>query len=654
MPLTQTIVIFVQVAVLPHMPQVPVAARSAASLMPATASTAGHADLSTSARSVSWSITAPSVVISECSNNSNSSYQPAKPHLTFHSLPPSNDISLAPSSTPPLHFSSLTKHLAKWKAELQNDIDALFLLDGITYGFKLIDFPIEEILPSDAHNYSSALSEDNKATLDKLFQSEIMLGRFTKQLIKPFRIQAIGAVPKKDSTVPRPITDCSRPFNNSLNEYLYADKFSFATIDQACLKSRHGYYYAIVDIESAYRWVPVFPPHTQLQGFRWKFNGEDNDSYYVDNYLCFGLSIAPAIFNRISCAIVRMIERAGHVCLSYLDDFLLIGDSYDTCRAALLYLIKLLIELGFAINWKKVVSPTTRVQFLGLIIDSLADRVELPQDKLDKLVAIASQYAPRTKLTKRELQVITGHMAFASRAIYGARPFTRLFIDAVNTLRRSGHKFRLGPVHKAELQWWTTFASTFNGLVPCSLGRHRPVVIVRTDASLSGFGAVKGTEWLAGFWHGIQPPAYLNIPDMNNLLFAPPLHASLAENINFLELLAAVIACLVWAPCLKGALVFIHSDNQSTVSYLKKCTTKNLPAISWLKRLFHASLDYDFRITAIHTPGITNVLPDALSRLADNQKYLRFFLSNFPHDMPAPNLPTHSFSPAFTQTGESC
>ena len=151
------------------------------------------------------------------------------------------------------------------------------------------------------------------------------------------------------------------------------------------------------------------------------------------------------------------------------------------CRAALLCLINLLVKLGFAINWKKVISPTTRIQFLGLIIDSLADRVELPQDKLDKLVTIAREYALRTKLTKRELQVISGHMAFASRAIYGARPFTRLFIDAVNTLRRSNHKFRLGPVHKAELQWWTTFASTFNGLVLCALGRHRPVFIVRTD-----------------------------------------------------------------------------------------------------------------------------------------------------------------------------
>ena len=578
------------------------------------------------------------------------SQPPSQPSRAINHYLSASSSHNAFSLPPPLHFSNLTKHLATWQSELCTDFDADFLLDGIAYGFKLITFPICEILPSDAKNYSSALCPENKTTLDKLFKAEIELGRFTLQTFKPIRIQSIGAVPKKDSAVPRPITDCSRPFENSLNAYLYADKFSFATIEHAVNQSTPNCFYSVIDIESAYRWVPVYPPHTQLQGFRWTFNGEPHENYYVDNYLCFGLSIAPAIFNRISCAIVRMMERAGHKCLSYLDDFLVVAETFLACRSAQYYLINLLIRLGFAINWAKIVGPKQRIQFLGLLIDSVLARIELPHDKLLKLESLAKEYMLRTKVSKHELQIITGHIAFASRAIYGARPFARLFIDAVNSLKRPYHKLRLTPLLIAELKWWSEFAATFNGLCPCSLGQRRPVVIIQTDASFSGFGAVMGKDWLAGFWPGIQPPTYANIPSLNNLLLSPALDTSFTENINFLELMAAIIAVLVWAPKLAGSLVIIQSDNQSTVSFLKKCTSKNLAAVSWLKKTFYASLEHDFRVTASHTPGVTNVLPDALSRLADKESHLSFFVENFAYSLPSSDLPPHSFSYAFAKS----
>ena len=356
----------------------------------------------------------------------------AMPHSSFHSVP------------------SLTRNLPTWQYCLDGDVDAPFLLDGIENGFKLVNIPISSILPSDCKNYKSAL--ENKITLDKLFRKEIELGRFSRQYEKPIRSQAIGAVPKKDSLVPRPITDCSRPYDNSLNSYMQTEKFCFSTVEQAVLASNPFSYYAIVDIESAYRWVPIYPPHAQLQGFRWQFSDEAQEHYYVDNFLCFGLAIAPSIFNRISSAVVRIIQRAGFKCLSYLDDFLLIADTADTCRQAQFYLIRVLIKLGFAVNWTKLVGATQRVQFLGLIIDSALQHIELPADKLEKLISLALDYVTRQKVTKRELQVLAGHMTFAARAIYGARPFARLFIDVVNTLRRSHYKFRLTPIYKSELR----------------------------------------------------------------------------------------------------------------------------------------------------------------------------------------------------------
>ena len=106
------------------------------------------------------------------------------------------------------------------------------------------------------------------------------------------------------------ITDCSRPPGTSLNDYIKRDLESFRmnSIDTAVSVSTDNCFYAIVDIESAWRWVSVFPPHRELQGFRWMFGPHDPSryEYFVDNRLCFGVSCTPAIFNRLSNAVVRM------------------------------------------------------------------------------------------------------------------------------------------------------------------------------------------------------------------------------------------------------------------------------------------------------------------------------------------------------------
>ena len=49
--------------------------------------------------------------------------------------------------------------------------------------------------------------------------------------------------------------------------------------------------------------------------------------------------------------------------LIYLDDFLIISDSEDTCAQALTTLIQLLRKLGLAIHWGKVVDPTQKITF---------------------------------------------------------------------------------------------------------------------------------------------------------------------------------------------------------------------------------------------------------------------------------------------------
>lgn len=211
---------------------------------------------------------------------------------------------------------------------------------------------ISLILPAECKNYESALGPSVKPLLDRLFREEILQGRFSLATTKPLRVHAVGAVPKKECEVPRPITDCSRPFSCSLNCFIEPEKFSLQSIDDVVHLSTPGCFYSVVDVESADRFVPVFPAHRTLQSIKWDF-ADEKQQYYVDDFLFFGLSDAPVIFHRFSISIARIMRKINFVVVSYLDDFLLIAPTKQTCSQAQSYLVSLLIRLGFGVKWSK-------------------------------------------------------------------------------------------------------------------------------------------------------------------------------------------------------------------------------------------------------------------------------------------------------------
>ena len=107
--------------------------------------------------------------------------------------------------------------------------------------------------------------------------------------------------------------------------------------------------------------------------------------------------------------------------------------------------------MGFQLNGKKLVAPRQRIQFFGVVIDSALSRIEIPQDQLDPLLRLLVLFAARKKVTKRELQVLVGYMSFAAKGIYGARTFTRIFIDAMVKLDKPHHKLRISKILHNEI-----------------------------------------------------------------------------------------------------------------------------------------------------------------------------------------------------------
>lgn len=128
---------------------------------------------------------------------------------------------------------------------------------------------------------------------------------------------------------------------------------------------------------------------------------------------------------------------------------------------------------------------------MGLTIDSALKQLELPEEKLYALAVCAASFKQQAKITKRDLQVLIGHLSFASRAIYGSRTLARISSDAMTKVTPQNYFVRLTLILKHKLHRWEKFAKKFNGLCPCKKERKRTYIVTDAHASLSGFGAVQ-------------------------------------------------------------------------------------------------------------------------------------------------------------------
>lgn len=188
----------------------------------------------------------------------------------------------------------------------------------------------------------------------------------------PCIISPMGVIPKPDGgRGHRLIHDCSRPSGLAVNDDCSAEwKQKFSTVDEAAALVTKGCLMAKIDLKNAYRSVKLSKHSLSVTGLQWQFGKQT--VYLRDTRLCFGSKLGPGIFHRLSQAVRRMLKRHGLTAVVvYLDDFFIKADTFQECMEVLNITFSLLSKLGFSINWKKVVDPSTTITFLGIEIDSV-------------------------------------------------------------------------------------------------------------------------------------------------------------------------------------------------------------------------------------------------------------------------------------------
>ena len=234
------------------------------------------------------------------------------------------------------------------------------------------------VLPAFTKNNRSALRPGAKEQIEDELCKGLSLGHFGSSNTPPIIVNAIGAVPKRDSSELRLIMDCSRPLALSANSYMDLDHYKYTTVDEAACKAKPGFWLAKIDLKHAYRSVGTHPSSWKVTGMSWLFQGTTDINFLFDKRLPFGARTSPMVFHRLTQSVCRMMARQGFTVLAYLDNFLIIEPSQQQCQIAVDTLVNLLQSLGFTINWSKVVQTSQSLCFLGVEMDTVNCVLRLP------------------------------------------------------------------------------------------------------------------------------------------------------------------------------------------------------------------------------------------------------------------------------------
>ena len=320
-----------------------------------------------------------------------------------------------------------------------NDPKREFILQGVKDGFHICDsVDINKIVFRD--NYASATKPHLRPFVEKQILTELEENRYIITSHPATITSAIGAIPKKNSHNVRLIHDCSKPVGYALNDYATNNLFRYQNIQDAVKFISPGSYFAKLDLANAYRSVKTHPSNRHATGLHWTFNGDYYPTFMVDTRLPFGARRSPEVFNELTQAVCCIMRQFGFPSvIAYLDDFLIIGETKSHCQTIMLFLIKLLRFLGFAINYNKVHGPCQRIVFLGILLDANHLTLGLPQDRIEDLKHCLYQVQKCKKITKRELMSLAGKLNWACQVIYGGRFHLRRILDRIHSLHLPSH-----------------------------------------------------------------------------------------------------------------------------------------------------------------------------------------------------------------------
>ena len=197
--------------------------------------------------------------------------------------------------------------------------------------------------------------------------------------------------------------DLSFPHGSSINDFIPKDDYTlhYASFDEALTLVAHYGQKALMaklDIKHAFHLCPVRLEDRELLGIHWqgKFEWILKNNYRIQDLM------------------------------HYLDDYFTVGPAHSSiCAHNVKTILHVASQVGIPLAPNKLEGPTTRLVFLGILIDTNSMETSLPDDKLHELISELQSWSTRNKCLKRELLSLIGKLNFACRIIPAGRIFLR-------------------------------------------------------------------------------------------------------------------------------------------------------------------------------------------------------------------------------------
>ena len=274
--------------------------------------------------------------------------------------------------------------------------------------------------------------------------------------------------------------------------------------------------------------------------------------YFVDKCLPFGASISCSHFQRFSNAVKHIVQwRTGNNLVNYLDDFFYAALLLLLCNNQVKEFLAVCQQICFPVSLEKTFWGTTKLVFLGLLIDTINQCVWIPIEKISRAINLIESILTKTsrKVTLNQLQKVCGFLNFLGRCVVPGRAFTRrLYVYTSNDKLKPHHHIKVNEEMRQDLSMWLNFLQQPTVFSRPFMDFSKFIVADEIDmfsdaSGKLGMGTICGSEWMFQMW----PQDFLE---------------KYKPSIEYLELFAVTAAVLAWIHKFRNSRIILFCDNK--------------------------------------------------------------------------------------------
>ena len=357
-----------------------------------------------------------------------------------------------------------------------------------------------------------------------------------------------------------------------INDISRKDAYPLPFINAILDKLRRAKYISSIDLKQGYWQIPLTEDSKPITAFTVPGRG-----LFQFKVMPFGLHSAPATFQRLMDRILG--PELEPFCFAYLDDIIILGETYDEHENNLLTVFERLRAANLKINSAKCQFGRKSLKYLGHLVTS--EGICTDPDKVDAILELREPTNVRG--VRRFLGVASWYRRFVPNFSQIAAP--------LNHLLKKGVRW----------SWGTEQTEAFNQLKRCLT--ETPVLtcpdftkkfVLQTDASQEGLG-------IALIQHGTDGDHV--IAYASRTLTASEKKYSVTEK----ECLAIVWGIEKMRPYLEGYHFTVITDHQS-LRWLHSIKSPSGRLARW--SVYLQQFDFDIR----YRKGVLNRIADTLSR----------------------------------------